>query len=355
MLASPRGSFAPMQALVAGFCRMGFAAIPGPDTATLKRVQVAAGALLAASGSFEFVTGGAVYGGLLITGAIVTILSARAESAADPADAVSRSGTTPATDAKSEIILQLAAQKAAVRSASPAGAALNPDAWGELMARVSHDLRTPLNAVIGFSDVMGSELFGPVGDVRYREYIAHIRESGRELLKSAEDTLAITALLGGGSSGGCHTRVNLGQLADDLTRTSDAMGLDARVEDGADVLCERRGLRQALVNLIAEACLRAAPGARPQLSATCEDDFVIVEISVTAADRQAFAGEAPLHICIARVLLELQGAQLIEIESDGRWAAVTVLSRAAQHEFFAPGTVPMGWQPKPSHSALLPA
>ena len=63
------------------------------------------------------------------------------------------------------------------------------------MARVSHELRTPLNAVIGFSDVMDSELLGPVGHPRYREYARHIRDSGRELLKSAEDTLAITALL----------------------------------------------------------------------------------------------------------------------------------------------------------------
>ncbi len=67
--------------------------------------------------------------------------------------------------------------------------------WGELMARVSHELRTPLNAVIGFSDVMNAELFGPVGNPRYREYARHIRDCGRELLKSAEDTLAMTCLL----------------------------------------------------------------------------------------------------------------------------------------------------------------
>ncbi len=67
--------------------------------------------------------------------------------------------------------------------------------WGELMARVSHELRTPLNAVIGFSDVMQSELLGPVGHPRYREYARHIGDCGRDLLKSAEDTLAITYLL----------------------------------------------------------------------------------------------------------------------------------------------------------------
>ena len=65
---------------------------------------------------------------------------------------------------------------------------------GELMARVSHDLRTPLNAVIGFSDVMDRSVRAdrrrPLPGVR----LAHPRQR-RELLKSAEDTLAITALV----------------------------------------------------------------------------------------------------------------------------------------------------------------
>ena len=63
------------------------------------------------------------------------------------------------------------------------------------MARVNHELRTPLNAVIGFSEVMALEMFGPLGNERYQEYVRHIRDSAGDLLKSAEDTLALTALL----------------------------------------------------------------------------------------------------------------------------------------------------------------
>ena len=59
----------------------------------------------------------------------------------------------------------------------------------QLVAALSHDLRTPLNAVIGFSDVMQRELFGPLGHDRYRDYAVHIRDSGEQLLKAAENII----------------------------------------------------------------------------------------------------------------------------------------------------------------------
>ncbi len=44
-------------------------------------------------------------------------------------------------------------------------------AKSEFLANMSHELRTPLNAINGFSEVMMAELFGPVGDKRYAEYV----------------------------------------------------------------------------------------------------------------------------------------------------------------------------------------
>src|SRR5262249_11865110 len=45
------------------------------------------------------------------------------------------------------------------------------------LAAMSHELKTPLNAVIGFSDLMRQELFGPINEPRYQAYVTDIHEN----------------------------------------------------------------------------------------------------------------------------------------------------------------------------------
>lgn len=65
-------------------------------------------------------------------------------------------------------------------------------AKSEFLATMSHELRTPLNAIIGFSDVQRQELFGPLGNARYREYATHIHASGMHLLDLITSILDIS-------------------------------------------------------------------------------------------------------------------------------------------------------------------
>ncbi len=65
-------------------------------------------------------------------------------------------------------------------------------ARGEFLANMSHELRTPLNAVLGFSEILEKELFGPLGDPRYKEFIADIHGSGRHLLEIIGNILDLT-------------------------------------------------------------------------------------------------------------------------------------------------------------------
>ena len=53
----------------------------------------------------------------------------------------------------------------------------------QFLANMSHELRTPLNAVIGFSEILNRELFGALGEQRYRDYARLIHESGEHLLE----------------------------------------------------------------------------------------------------------------------------------------------------------------------------
>lgn len=67
----------------------------------------------------------------------------------------------------------------------------------EFLANMSHELRTPLNAINGFSDIMKKELFGPLGDARYKEYVSDILFSGQHLLSLINDILDMSKIEAG--------------------------------------------------------------------------------------------------------------------------------------------------------------
>ncbi|HKJ73753.1 MAG TPA: histidine kinase dimerization/phospho-acceptor domain-containing protein, partial [Alphaproteobacteria bacterium] len=64
-------------------------------------------------------------------------------------------------------------------------------AKSEFLANMSHELRTPLNAIIGFSEVLRDELFGPLGQERYKDYASDIHGSGVHLLSVINDILDV--------------------------------------------------------------------------------------------------------------------------------------------------------------------
>ncbi len=67
----------------------------------------------------------------------------------------------------------------------------------QFLANMSHELRTPLNAVIGFSEILNRELFGAIGEARYRDYARLIHESGEHLLNVVNDILDMSKIEAG--------------------------------------------------------------------------------------------------------------------------------------------------------------
>lgn len=66
----------------------------------------------------------------------------------------------------------------------------------ELLSTISHGLRTPLNTIIGFAEMMEEELLGPIGTPQYREYAAIIGRSGRGILEHFNDQISREQLKG---------------------------------------------------------------------------------------------------------------------------------------------------------------
>ncbi len=297
---------------------------------------------------------------LLTTGAAIATLSiprtapdraGQPQQAGPPLDrSVVQSSAQNVAFFSSEIALERRAQRLAERGcAATRSHSANEQKsknWAELMARVNHELRTPLNAVIGFSDLMALKLFGPVGDPRYEDYVRHIRDSANELLKSAEDTMALTALVAHPSTSDSSKTSELEELASEAwaflsakTATRE-IELELRIPAQLEVLGEPRALRQIVVNILSEAISRADHGAKITIAASVEEELVQLYFTVSKERRISSRNGSSLAICLARTLLEMQGSSLLEIECPVRgWGAVTVLDRAAQPDFFMDGTV----------------
>ena len=85
------------------------------------------------------------------------------------------------------------ARLVAARDAAVAASAAKTD----FLAQVTHEIRTPLHAILGFAEVMMEERFGPIGNDRYRDYLKDIHASGKHVMSLADDLLDLSKIESG--------------------------------------------------------------------------------------------------------------------------------------------------------------
>jgi signal transduction histidine kinase len=143
----------------------------------------------------------------------------------------------------------------------------------EFIASMSHELRTPLNAIIGFSEVMTNELYGPLGDERYRGYCRDVLQSGQHLLGIINDVLDISRVEAGKLQL-AEEEVDVGASIQAAVRLVQERAERGGVELSVDVApdlpplrADQRLLKQIVANLLSNAVKFTKKGGRSQVRA----------------------------------------------------------------------------------------
>ena len=147
----------------------------------------------------------------------------------------------------------------------------------DFLAKVSHEVRTPLNSILGFSELMLEERLGAIGNARYKGYVEDIHQSGLYALSLLNDLLDISKI-DAGKFDLDFTAVDLPELVEAcvnslqplakreriLLRTSLALNLPA-------VIADSRRLKQILLNLLSNAIKFTNAGGQVIVSARLID------------------------------------------------------------------------------------
>jgi signal transduction histidine kinase len=144
----------------------------------------------------------------------------------------------------------------------------------DFLAKVSHETRTPLNSIIGFTELMLQERLGPIGNPRYRGYIEDIHQSGLYALSLLNDLLDISKIEAGKFELD-FTAVDVGELVEDCAGSMQPLAKRARIvlrtslaPELPTVVADPRRLKQILLNLLTNAIKFTKEGGQVIVSGT---------------------------------------------------------------------------------------
>jgi PAS domain S-box-containing protein len=223
------------------------------------------------------------------------------------------------------------------------------------LAAMSHELKTPLNAVLGFSEIIRDEVLGPVGNEAYRDYAGDIHKSGARLLAIINDVLDVSRLEGGLLTIEARPEAILDVVEAAIKQaravTHDGRRIAIDIQPGIpSLLVDPKRLSQALGNLLANALkftpsagqvrFTARVGADGAAVLTVEDSGIGMEPETIAAALEPFRqGDnslarrfegAGLGLSISKALAELHGGSLDVKSAVGVGTTVTIILPATR-------------------------
>lgn len=206
----------------------------------------------------------------------------------------------------------------------------------ELIANVSHDIRTPLTSIINYTDLL-SKL--NLEDAQAQEYLEVLTRQSARLRKLTEDVLEASKATTGSlnvQKEKMDLRVLLEQIQGEYAEKLEAKSLQMVCtipETPLYISADGRLLWRVMDNLFSNVCKYAMPGTRVYLDTLAEDGKVIltlrnisaVQLHISAdmlmerfvqGDRSRNTEGSGLGLSIAQSLTSLQGGRM-ELSIDG--------------------------------------
>lgn len=217
------------------------------------------------------------------------------------------------------------------------------------LAMMSHELKTPLNAIIGFSQIIEEEMLGPIGNKSYKGYISDIHASGKKLLAIINDVLDVARLEGAAVTLSrdqfCPHEIAAMALERSRSLTGDLREVILDIEGALPRLnVDQDRLAQVLSNLLSNALKFTPPSGEVRLEARQTGEggiaFAVRDSGIGMSEaiiamvlqpfRQADASlarrfeGAGLGLPIAHALVQLHGGTLVIASHEGRGTTATV-------------------------------
>jgi len=210
------------------------------------------------------------------------------------------------------------------------------EATARFMRTLTDEVRTPLNAIIGFTDLMTRQMFGPLGNDRYREYASLLHACGAHLLDVVNSVLDL-AKIESGRYELFPTPVAIGEVLDacivEVEGQAKAAGIELVMDVPASLplaKADRTASRQVMLNVLSNAVKFTPPGGRVELGVETgggamriivrdsgigirpEDlERVLLPFEHAGASPAGLPQGAGLGLPIAKSLIELQGGSLL--------------------------------------------
>jgi PAS domain S-box-containing protein len=155
----------------------------------------------------------------------------------------------------------------------------------EFLGNMSHELRSPLHTVIGFSQLLAEEKEGPLNE-KQKRFLSHIQNDSLHLLDLINDLLDLSKI----EAGRLELRYEafpidaviaeaISSVQPRATAKSLLIGTDISIS--TPICADRLRFKQILHNLLTNAIKFTADGGRIRIRAACSGQFAEIAVSDT--------------------------------------------------------------------------